>query len=568
MAGNYDPDIFGAPASAATSAPVNAGFDADVFKTADRPASVSAAPTARTAIPMLPSIKGAGYDKIMNYSGADAIGGLVRGAGSIGKTLLAPIDAAVRAVNSGQPFNVGGYDIAGQDRGQGMDAGLDALGVDRNSTAFQTNKLGAEIAGTSGVGGLLSKGLGMIPAAAKYLPSLIPALQTGGMSAGGATGAYGVANRVAGGALTGAGTAGLVNPDDASSGALIGAALPIVGKTLAMAGAKLGAPSQMGVNPRTFETAKKGIEAGYVIPPNMIQPSFTNQVIESISGKQATQQIASMRNSDVTEGLVRKALGIADDIPLTQSTMENLRKTAGKAYADVANISPQAANDLELLKQARNDSNGWYKAYNRSASPDDLAKAKSFKSTANGLEDSLETYAQNANMPELVPALRDARKAIAKTYTVGRALNDATGTVDARILGRMYEKGSPLSDGLDTAGQFASGFPTITKSPMQVGSAGAHNLKAALSAGLATMGAGGGTLVGGALLGGPLAAAGMALPFIAPPIARSMMFRQGAQQGLLRTPGTQGVVGGLLQNSIDDIAPLVYRSGGLLGVNR
>ena len=54
MAGNYDPDIFGAPASAATSAPVNAGFDADVFKTVNRESPASAVPTAaRTAIPML-----------------------------------------------------------------------------------------------------------------------------------------------------------------------------------------------------------------------------------------------------------------------------------------------------------------------------------------------------------------------------------------------------------------------------------------------------------------------------------------------------------------------------------
>ena len=44
------------------------------------------------------------------------VAGLLRGAGSIGATLLAPIDALARKLNGGQPINIGGYDIAGQDR--------------------------------------------------------------------------------------------------------------------------------------------------------------------------------------------------------------------------------------------------------------------------------------------------------------------------------------------------------------------------------------------------------------------------------------------------------------------
>ena len=184
-------------------------------------------------------LKGEGYDKIANYSGKDALGGLARGAGSIGSTLLAPIDAAARFVNSGKPINIGGYDIAGQDRRQGMDAGLDSAGVDRESSAFQTNKLGAEIAGTAGIGGLLAKGILAIPGAAKALPSLLPAIQSGGMLAGGAPGAYGMAARTAGGAVSGAATAGLVNPDDAGTGAMIGGALPGALKAAAATGSAI-----------------------------------------------------------------------------------------------------------------------------------------------------------------------------------------------------------------------------------------------------------------------------------------------------------------------------------------
>lgn len=505
-------------------------------------------------------LRGEGWDRIQNYSGKHAIGGAARGAGSIGATLLTPVDAAARKLNGGQPINVGGFDIAGQNRRAGMDAALDAAGVDRNSMAFKTNKLGAEIAGTSGVGGLLAKGAAAIPGLASTFPGLISALQTGGMSANGVQGLPGLTTRVAGGAINGAATAGLVNPEDAKTGAYLGGAAPLVAKTMGAIGSGLGSAfggaRQPSVNQTTLQTAREGMDAGYVVPPNMLKPSLKNQVIESISGKQATQQIASMRNSEVTEGLVRKSLGIADDVPLTQSTMENLRKTAGKAYAEVSQLSPQAAADLEALKIARNESQAWFKAYNRSASPIDLAKAKELRQLSDQLETALEMHAKSAGAPELIPALRDARKAIAKTYTVGRALNDATGTVDARVLGRMVEKGMPLSDGLEVAGKFASAFPSVTKSPMQVGSPAAHNLKS-----IASMAMGGSGLA--AL--GPMGLAAAAVPFVAPPVARSIMFREGAQRGLLAQPVGPGLLQGLLTNSRDELAPVFYRSSGLLG---
>lgn len=514
-------------------------------------AATQPAPPARDKF----DIRGEGWDRIQNYSGKNAIGGAVRGAGSIGATLLTPVDAAARTLNNGQAVNVGGIDIAGQDRRAGMDAALDTAGVDRNSSAFKTNKLGAEIAGTSGVGGLLAKGLAAVPGLATAFPGLVNAVQTGGMSANGVQGLPGVITRAAGGAINGAATAGLVNPEDAKTGALIGGATPLIAQGAGVVGSMLGRTPKPGVNPTTLETARAGMDAGYVVPPNMLKPSFTNQVVESISGKQATQQIASMRNSDVTEGLVRKALGIADDVPLTQSTMENLRKTAGKAYSEVSQLSPQAAADLEALKIARNESQAWFKAYNRSASPVDLAKAKELRQVAEQLETALEAHAKSAGAPELIPALRDARKAIAKTYTVGRALNDATGTVDARVLGRMSEKGLPLSDGLEVAGKFASAFPTITKSPMQVGSPAAHNLKS-----IASMAMGGSGLA--AL--GPMGAAAAAVPFVAPPVARSIMFSNAAQRGLLSQPSGPGLLRGLLSSTNDDLAPLLYRSNGLL----
>jgi hypothetical protein len=463
------------------------------------------------------------------------IGGAVRGAGSVGATLLAPIDIAARAMNKGQPINIGGYNIAGQDRRAGMTAALanpDLFllgGADPESTMYNIGKFGGEIAGTAGAGGMLARGLSAVPAVASRVPGLIEALRSGGMAG------PNIGTRAAGGAVAGGASAGLVNPEaeDVGTGAVVGAVAPNVLKVVGEAGRRMGKASadkyaaeltKFNRSAPARQTLKESIEAGYVVPPNLAEPSTINAIIESFSGKQATGQLASVRNQDVTEKLVREALGLAEDAPLTKGALEQIRKVEGGAYKAVGNLSPKAEMDLEALKQARNDAQGWFNAYNRSASPADLAKAKDFRDTAEVLELQLESHAQNAGKPQLIPALRNARKQIAKTYTVERALNDATGTVNARVLGRLYEKGKPLSDGLDVVGKFASGYPAVAQAPQQMGSPAAHNLRA-----MASMLAGGG---GAALLSDPAGLALGAIPFAAPAAARSIMFRSGAQQAL------------------------------------
>ena len=156
--------------------------------------------------------------------------GALRGAGSIGATILAPVDAAARALNKGNPVSVGGIDIAGHDRRAGMDAGLQSMGAEPDSLMFKTGKIGTEIAGTLGVGGGLANVAGRAVPAIANAP-LLTALRTSGMTTGlnpvtmgqktADLGARALAGGVSGGA-----SAGLVNPGDAGAGAAVGAALP------------------------------------------------------------------------------------------------------------------------------------------------------------------------------------------------------------------------------------------------------------------------------------------------------------------------------------------------------
>ena len=481
------------------------------------------------------------YDEKPKKSGGilqqlgNVLAGGVRGAGSIGSTLIAPYDMAKDAL-AGKGLSL----ESNRQRRTDMDSALGMMGAETDSFGYGAGKLAGEIAGTAGAGGLIAKPVAMVA------PKLAAAISSGGMTANGA----GMLTRAAGGAINGGLSAGLINPEDAVTGAVIGGVAPGVISAAGNFGKSIGekAAATRAENIAKFnrgapmrETLSTSIDAGYVVPPNMVNPSTKNAIIESFSGKQATSQIASVRNQDVTEKLVRQSLGLADDAPLSKSALEQIRKVEGGAYKRVGELSPASEYDLEALKKARNEAQGWFNAYNRSASPTDLAKAKDFRDTAEMLELRLESHAKDAGKEALIPALREARKQIAKTYTVERALNDATGTVNAKVIGRMFDKGKPLSDGLDTVGRFASGFPSIAQAPQQMGSPAAHNLRS-----MASMLAGG----GGLAAAGPVGLAAAALPFAAGPLSRSIMFREGTQRALANqaapTMGRVGQIGGLL----------------------
>jgi hypothetical protein len=504
-------------------------------------------------------------DQIVGSIPAQLGMGAVRGAGSIGATLMAPFDYAERGIGK-----LMGADIPVPDRRTAMTEALRDLGADVESTAFKTGKIGAEVAGSLGAGPAV--GAALSPMIASRVPLLVNAIKSGGMSLGGTTGSRiaDIATRIGGGAISGGATAGLVSPEDAKTGAAIGAVAPPVIQAAGQAGRYVGQKaaekyadklSQYGRQAPLRDTVRESVEAGYVIPPNMVEPSAKNAIIESFSGKQATSQIASVRNQQVTEKLVRQSLGLADDVPLTKGALDQIRKIEGGAYQKVANLSDEASQTLEALKQARNDAQGWFNAYNRSASPADLAKAKEFRDVANNLENALEFHATAAGKEELIPALKQARTQIAKTYTVERALNDAGGTVNARVLGRLYEKGKPLSGGLEVAGKFASRFPSIAQAPQQMGSPAAHNLRS-----MASLLLGG----GGLSAAGPVGIAAGAVPFVAPAISRSLMFREGAQRGLLNqaapTMGSIGKMSGLLSDP--EIQQLLIRSAPAISASR
>lgn len=188
---------------------------------------------------MAPKAETSALQDIKQGAGNLAAGAL-RGAGSIGATLLAPYDAVKGLVTGELDLN--------DKRRQDMTAALEGMGAQPDSLMFQGGKLGGEIAGTAGVGGLLANGLRATGVAA---PKVLTALESGGFrtvspsfvgpapAATLASRAGDMALRTAAGGAVGGASAGLVDPSQAGEGALIGAAMPGAVKAAGVVGGKV-----------------------------------------------------------------------------------------------------------------------------------------------------------------------------------------------------------------------------------------------------------------------------------------------------------------------------------------
>lgn len=249
-------------------------------ETANQSKPGKAAPV--SAAPVKPGIRGEGFDKAMSYSGADAVGGVLRGAGSIGTTLARPFESAQ----------------ANDARRANLDPSIaEFTGSNPDSLGYKTMKLGTEIAGTAGAGGLVAKGISAVaPAAVTAAPRVaqaLEALKSGGFTLGGqaATSLGGKAAelgiRAAGGAISGGVQAGLIDPHEARTGALIGGALPVAvqgaGKLAGLAGDAVRYVKQ----PAEMRLANK-LAQSLGMSPDELAAAMNQQGPNMLSGYQAT----------------------------------------------------------------------------------------------------------------------------------------------------------------------------------------------------------------------------------------------------------------------------------------
>ncbi len=339
------------------------------------------------------------------------------------------------------------------------------------------------------------------------------------------------------------GEAALATALPAAGGALAGR---IQQGSAATQAAEAIAAGQTAVKRETVDAAKK---LGMVVPVSEVNPSQANRVLEGAAGATAVRQEASKMNEKVVADVARKEIGLPEKAPLNIPTLEGVRAEAGKAYQAVADLSKDqatiqalatvnptyadtvanAASNLELLKQARADANGYFKFADRTGDPAQLKLARQYQSQADALEDEIEKAATYSGKLQLFDDLKEARKRIAKTYTVERAINLGDGTVSAREFGKALEKGVPLSGDMETVAKFALAFPQAVKESTQTGTAGVSKLDFSLGslAGMSTFGATGNPL---------LSAASTAAPGLASYGARKFVLSSPYQSAMAKVP--------------------------------
>jgi hypothetical protein len=349
------------------------------------------------------------------------------------------------------------------------------------------------------------------------------------------------------------------------------------------------APANFRRAPTNLETEFAATQpAGYVVPPSTIKPTAGNVALESVGGKIATAQTASLRNQEVTNRLAARAVGLSPNQPLTVNALEQVRKKGGQAYenlgksgriqpdldfyADLSRIRSNIAqiqrdfpkanvaagdeiDDLvkSLQEPGFNARSGlaYIKELRKSATsnllknddPAKLSLGTAQQRAANAIEDMIERQLAQTGNQSLVDEFRAARQLIAKTYTVQNAL-ETTGNVNAAKLAQLLRKDRPLSPELTTAARFAGAFPRAAVVPERIGGPGVSALDATM--------AGAGGALGLALQSPKTAAAALAFPF-ARYGARNLALSKALQRGLLKQPrglppGVPGAVAGAMAN--------------------
>jgi hypothetical protein len=268
-----------------------------------------------------------------------------------------------------------------------------------------------------------------------------------------------------------------------------------------------------------------GQSAGYEFPPATTNPTPGNRILESIAGKAATQQHASLNNQAVTNELARTDMGLpAAKGPITEADIAQAKILAAPGYDAIRSAGqitapPTFARDLDaaLSRQAGasrlaaslRDSKleniigelKQNKTFDASDAIDTIAELRDKASEAyragnsgvggtyrrasnvieNAIEHSLSSKQQSvAGVPlpgsgsQLLDGYRASRQTFAKIATVEDSRNPTTGNVVAPKLVAALKRGDYLSGGLKVAADAAGQAPRAFAEPTH--SAGVNHL--------------------------------------------------------------------------------------------
>lgn len=397
---------------------------------------------------------------ILNTAGDIGLGAL-QGAGNIGATLMQLIDYAMD--KTGQQ-NV--------ERRRSLTEGLKSLGAETESIPFKAGEFGSEMAGTWAAGGALSKA-GKV---ARYAPELVAALETGGMAK------TALLPRVAGGAISGAAQTGMVNPEEAGTGAAFGGAIPLVGKAISGV-SKLATGGN--ITPEVRSLAEKAGQYGIDIPVDRILKSKPlNAAAASLeylpfSGRsEAMDKVADQLKTAISKTMGENTSNLAESVNnarqelgkkfddvlsnnrvVADSTFVNdLLDLSQKADEELLNNAPVIKNQIDKLLNAIDpngtiDGNGAYEVKKRL---DKLSKSNEHGYLANDVKQSLMDALHRSLPADKADDFAKVRKQYHSLLTVEPLVQaGAEGNVSLARFANLHKTGHKQLDELrDISGQF------------------------------------------------------------------------------------------------------------------
>lgn len=297
-------------------------------------------------------------------------------------------------------------------------------------------------------------------------------------------------------------------------------------------GSKLPAPQSSQVAPPNFnpqtmqqQALARAAQEGYAVPPSTVNPSMTNRVLESIGGKIAMEQDASIQNQAVTDALMKRGLGLKETTQMSEDVLPALRTQAAGPYKALRNVGtmradsdygkaldaisaqyrgaakdfPELARDdimkaVEAVRKPSFDADSAMDAIailrdkaSTAYGQGDKALGKAYREISGAMEGAIERSLsrRGKDSSQLLKEFRDARQLIAKTYTAESALNPQVGSFNAQKLATQLAKGKPLSGEAKKVAEFATAFPKAAKLVLDSGSV--RNTDVILGAGTAIM---------------------------------------------------------------------------------
>lgn len=278
---------------------------------------------------------------------------------------------------------------------------------------------------------------------------------------------------------------------------------PVARRTLALAQEKADVLNK--VNAPQAADLLAARERNLTISPAEANPTILNRMLEGASGQAKVQQLASSQNQPIVQNIVRKGLGIRDDVPVTREALESVRKEAGKTYEKVRNVGeiPIDEKYTAALDKIESDYKGAAKSFSEEVDPvqkavdsarntvkegvfdsdaavskiklerkradkafrqGDAELGKAHKAIADAIEEQIERKlapggtSAVGGQANLLAEFQKSRALIARSYDVQKALTK-TGEIDARVLAEQLRKGRPLGEDLMPVAKIAGRYP-------------------------------------------------------------------------------------------------------------